>query len=230
MIMPSVAPLQATDLILCDFDGTISTVDTGAAVMDALDLAEGWEIEHRWRRGEINSMECMQQQWGLVKLPPDELYALIDSLSLDPDFPRLLALARQRQARFIILSDGLDFYIDRMLANQGLQSIPGHAIPRHDHEVPVFANHARVTPEGLELEFPYQSRCDLCGNCKTAWLFHWRPRYGRTIYLGDGHSDFCAARFADLIFARDALAEELEQTRQPYVPLTNLGEVVKLLS
>jgi 2,3-diketo-5-methylthio-1-phosphopentane phosphatase len=230
MTLPQVAPLGATDLILCDFDGTISTVDTGVAVIEALDLAEAWEVEYQWRRGEISSMECMRRQWGMVNLTPEQMYELVDGLTLDPDFPRFVELVRERQAALVVLSDGLDFYIDRLLAAIGLQTIPGHQSPQADHEIRLFANHARVTPDGIEIEFPYRAECAQCGNCKTAHLFRLRRGYARTLYLGDGHSDLCAARFADLVFARDALAEDCRQSGRPYVPFTSFAEVLALLT
>lgn len=230
MTPPQVAPLGATDLILSDFDGTISTLDTGLAVIEALDLAEAWEVEYQWRRGEISSMECLRRQWGMLNLTPEQLYELVDGLTIDPHFPRFVELVRERQAALVLLSDGLDFYIDRMLADIGLRTISGHATPAADNEIRLFANHARVTPAGIEIEFPYRSECARCGNCKTAHLFRLRRGYERTIYLGDGHSDLCVARFADLVFACDALAEDFRQSGRPYVPFTSFAEVLALLT
>ena len=46
-------PLGEDDLVFCDFDGTISVIDTGIAVIDFYLTA--WEIELIWRRGEIDS-------------------------------------------------------------------------------------------------------------------------------------------------------------------------------
>jgi 2-hydroxy-3-keto-5-methylthiopentenyl-1-phosphate phosphatase len=43
----------------------------------------------------------------------------------------------------------------------------------------------------------------------------------RLVYLGDGISDRCAAQMADLVFARDGLAEYLLERRVPFVPFAD---------
>ncbi len=49
---------------------------------------------------------------------------------------------------------------------------------------------------------------------------------GRQIaYVGDGWSDRCAAKVADLVFARGSLAEHLETEGVPYVPFDDLLDV-----
>ena len=58
-----VSPLTSQDLVLCDFDGTISVVDTGLLVAETLGLDRFDEIEQSWRRGEISARECLRDQW-----------------------------------------------------------------------------------------------------------------------------------------------------------------------
>jgi 2-hydroxy-3-keto-5-methylthiopentenyl-1-phosphate phosphatase len=223
--------LAKNDLIFIDFDGTISVKDTGIAVIDALELEEAWEIEHQWRRGEIDSMECLTRQWEMVDLPRGAIYRMIDSFALDEGFNDLAEAAIQIGAGLVVVSDGLDFYVDRMLGRLGWEICPGEqVINRPRHCIPRFANHGRVTDHGVEISFPHQSPdCDQCGNCKTAHLQRLRPHFSRLIYIGDGHSDLCAARFADLVFAKDALAEDFAQSGRPFVNFQSLTEINKVL-
>lgn len=223
------APLTATDLVVCDFDGTISVIDTGMAVFDALGLEAAWDVEWEWRRGEINSMECLRRQWSLVDLPPDELLALLDSLHVDPDFQRFVAFVRGREAGLVILSDGLDLYIDRMLTDLGMETTTDDAALRGDGPVLRFANRCTLSDEGLDIQFPYANFCGQCGNCKTEHFFRLRRGFTRTVYLGDGHSDMCAARFADVVFAKDALAEDCARSGRMYYPFTTLADVMQVL-
>jgi len=60
--------LVKNDLLFVDFDGTISLIDTGIAVIDALDLDEAWELEHQWRRGEIPAAEVVVQLTPKVRI------------------------------------------------------------------------------------------------------------------------------------------------------------------
>ena len=54
--------------VFLDFDGTITTVDTGVHLLDTLAPACWHEIEAEYKTGRIGSRECMTRQWAL--LPP----------------------------------------------------------------------------------------------------------------------------------------------------------------
>ncbi len=223
--------LSRNDLIFIDFDGTISVEDTGIAVIDALDLDEAWEVEHQWRRGEIDSMECLQRQWGMVDLSPAAIYRMIDRFELDRGFNELADAAIQIGAGLVVVSDGLDFYVDRMLGRLGWETCPGDTvIERPRHCIPRYANHGQVTDHGVKISFPHRSaECDQCGNCKTAHLVRLRPHFCRVIYIGDGHSDLCAARFAEEVFAKGALAEDFVKTGRPFARFDTLADVNSVL-
>ena len=224
--------LTQSDLVICDFDGTISQQDVGIAVIEALNLQEAWEIELRWRRGEIGSMECLAQQWGMVKLPATELLALIDSLPVDWHFLRFVELCRQRRVGLVVVSDGLDIYVDRMLARMGFSPCSGEkAASREDSCLPRFVNHADLTRDGVKVTFPHRSDdCALCANCKTAHLFRLRPHFSRTIYIGDGYSDCCPARYADIVFAKAHLAEFCQQQRLPHIAFNDFSDILETVS
>jgi 2,3-diketo-5-methylthio-1-phosphopentane phosphatase len=212
------SPLSSGDLVLCDFDGTISAIDTGLLVARELGVERFDEIEQRWRRGEISSRECLRDQWALVDAEDADFRRTIDRLEVDPGFPDLVALARERGARFVILSDGLDFYIERTLERLGMRDLE------------FYANHAAVDGSHIEMQFPHGDRdCPDCGNCKMRWLLELRPGSARTIYIGDGYSDACASRYADLVFAKDDLARLCREREQPFVPFANLSEVARRL-
>lgn len=234
--MPPVAPpvlhLQPNDLILSDFDGTISLIDTGLAMMETLPPRENelaWEIEYAWRRGEIDSMEGLREQWRLMTMTPDELWAFIDTLELDEGFFDLLRLARERQAGLAILSDGLDFYVRRHMATRGVAICADDACLRSPDCLTCYANATTVTVAGVNITFPYANDCGQCGNCKAEHLFRLRRGFARTIYIGDGHSDLCAARYADVLFAKDALAEDCRQAGRPFIPFHSFAEILRTI-
>jgi 2,3-diketo-5-methylthio-1-phosphopentane phosphatase len=213
-----IAPLNDADLVLCDFDGTISVIDTGLLVAQTFGLEPFQVIEQRWRRGEISSRECLRDQWAVVDTTREDFWELVAHLEVDPAFPDLVALARARRARFVILSDGLDLYIEQTLNRLGSDDIEFRA------------NHAAIRGGHVAMEFPHSvAECPDCGNCKTRWLFELRPGSARTIYIGDGHSDVCAARYADVVFAKEDLARIYRERGLGFLPFTHLGEVVALL-
>jgi 2-hydroxy-3-keto-5-methylthiopentenyl-1-phosphate phosphatase len=235
------APLAAGDLILCDFDGTISVEDVGLAAINALGDQRAWDLEYRWRRGEIDSRECLAGQWGLIDWPLDRLLALFDSIGLDEGFHALWRLVLDRAARLVILSDGLDLYLDRMMSRLGYRTCDGLLALSDNFGacVPRFANRAEYRdgpstgsgPGGrLELFFPCASDfCDQCGNCKLAHLMLLRPSFRRTLYIGDAYSDVCPAKYADVVFAKSHLADIFADERLPFVRFDELADVAAIL-
>jgi 2,3-diketo-5-methylthio-1-phosphopentane phosphatase len=224
--------LQPTDLVLSDFDATISVIDTGLAMINALspeDAAEAWEDEWAWRRGEMSSRECLRRQWRLFRRTPEEALAFVDGLELDEGFFELLALVRERGAGIAVLSDGLDFYLDRAFADWGITTCGDDECVRSTACLARYANAACLTAEGIEITFPHATECGQCGNCKAAHLFRLRPGFARVIYIGDGHSDLCAARYADVIFAKAALAEDCARAGRAFVAFERFGDVMRVI-
>lgn len=222
-------PLGAGDLVLSDFDGTVSLQDTGLEMITRLQLEAAWELEDRWRRGDIGSAECLAKQWAMVRLSEEDLLALLDDVALDESFPAFVDLCRERGADLAVLSDGLDLYVNRMLGRLGLRTCPQpEKLPPLSQGLATYANHAEWTPEGVRVSFPCATReCDACGNCKSAWLRALRPGHRRVIYLGDGYSDMCVARRVEVRFAKGHLAEFCEEQGLPYYPLRSFAEVVE---
>ncbi len=222
--------LRPGDLVMTDFDGTVTRRDTGWVVFDALGLREAWDWEYRWREREISSIECLTGQWGLVKVPAAELLALIDSIELDERFPEFVESARGVGAEVVVASDGLSFYLDRMLARLGLEICEGDPEPGVRRAcIARYVNHAELTDEGVVIEFPHaNAACLQCGNCKTRHLTRLQLKYERTIYIGDGYSDRCPALQADVVFAKDHLAQLMDACRVPYVPFEDFGDVIEL--
>jgi 2-hydroxy-3-keto-5-methylthiopentenyl-1-phosphate phosphatase len=108
----------------------------------------------------------------------------------------------------MILSDGLDYYIEYLLAKRGLSHIPYRS------------NGIRFREDGsLEAVFPHiEHGCGLCGNCKRYHIDTLRE-YGETvIYAGDGYSDRFAIRSSDVVFARDDLAEYCTTHDREFIP------------
>jgi 2,3-diketo-5-methylthio-1-phosphopentane phosphatase len=223
--------LQPGDLVCTDFDGTITSRDTGNELISLLGLEEAWELEHQWRRGEIGSRECLTAQWGMVRMAEEQFHEFLDDLPLDQSFPAFVELCRSRDVPVVILSDGLDLYIYRMLPRLGLCGEPG-TIPLREGRgcLPVFTNEGAWTPEGIRVAFPHGGEdCSECGNCKSDEVKALRHGHERVFYLGDGFSDMCAVLHADVVFAKDHLAEFMEDREDSYYPFATFAEVLRVL-
>jgi HAD superfamily hydrolase (TIGR01509 family) len=94
-----------------------------------------------------------------------------------------------------IVSDGLDFYIRKILEIHRLSEIPYYANCTH------FLKGGR-----MEISFPHsEEECGLCGTCKKKLIQIYRKEYDSIFFVGNGLSDRCAAREADFVFAKDSL-------------------------
>ncbi len=82
----------------------------------------------------------------------------------------------------------------------------------------------------MRVEFPYaDAECWECGNCKTRELLALRPDYQRIIYMGDGYSDMCPARHADVLFAKAHLADFCEREGLAYHPFQTFADLATAL-
>ena len=184
--------------VVCDFDGTISRPDTVDRILDAL-AAPAWRaIEAEWERGEIDSRECMARQIPLVRGGWDAVARFLDGhVSVEPSFGPFATWCAERGIRLAIASEGLDRVIRHLLARA---------------EIAVDWTWASRLVEGrrgaLSLDFSHASGRTHCGLplCKCE-VFPGGSQGPLRVLVGDGRSDFCAARYADVVFARASLLD-----------------------
>jgi 2-hydroxy-3-keto-5-methylthiopentenyl-1-phosphate phosphatase len=204
--------------IFVDFDGTISLEDTTDVVLERFADPSWQKVEAEWLAGHIGSRECMKRQVELMRATPEELDALCEEIPLDPHFPDLVALCRQKGIPLTVVSDGLDRTITRMLS-------------RFDIDVPLLANKlVYLGDRRWTLEFPYaDANCEAgAGNCKCLALTK-KPHTLR-ILIGDGRSDFCASETADLVLAKSALVEHCQANGVPFIVFGNFAGATPLLA
>ncbi|HKT27406.1 MAG TPA: HAD-IB family phosphatase [Dyella sp.] len=205
--------------ILCDFDGTISVEDVIDSLLDRFGRP-GWEaLEQDWRAGRIGSRECMSGQVALLDVGRDDLDAHLDGLWIDHAFPAFVARTVELGTPMRIVSDGLDYAIHRILGRYDL-----------DH-LPLAANHLApgIPPRQWQLTSPFQSEGCRSGTCKCACVAQARQGGGKTLLIGDGASDFCAADRVDFVFAKHRLIEHCRTSGIPYVPITGFEDALELL-
>ncbi|WP_072774174.1 MtnX-like HAD-IB family phosphatase [Desulfitobacterium chlororespirans] len=190
---------ELNTIFFVDFDGTIVTQDMCALLVETL-AGEGWrELNEGWERKELSTLECARRTFKLFNSNDPEVFRqLIDQAVFDPRFSDFAAFCERRGFSLIILSDGYDFYIEYLLQREGLS-------------LPYYANKLLFAPQ-LDVETPYSSgECELCGVCKLQLMEKLlKPGY-RSVYIGDGTSDFCPAERADKVFAKSRLYQHCQE-------------------
>lgn len=199
--------------VLVDFDGTISVADVGNRLLDELTGGRAMRVVDSWKRGEMGSRECLIRECALARGTREEVRAFAARQAVDPSFASFLGRAERDGWRVRVVSDGLDAYIRVILDREGWSTLP------------LEANRVRFTAGRLLPSFPYAGRgCGRCGNCKGGAVAAAR-RYGPVVFVGNGLSDRCGAREADLVFAKDDLARFCRRENIPFAPFRTFEDV-----
>lgn len=206
--------------IFVDFDGTITKQDVGEAMF----LKFGDEVKARiiiqeWIDNQINARESWQMLCNTIEnFDPDQFDKFLDSIEIDDTFNQFINYCNNSGFEVRILSDGLDYYISRILQREELSSIE------------VFSNRLIFENEKLIPVFPHtDEECDRCANCKRNHILNYSGGDEYSVYIGDGWSDVCPAQFCDFIFAKNSLLKYCEVNRITYFPFNSFDDVIKKL-
>jgi 2,3-diketo-5-methylthio-1-phosphopentane phosphatase len=195
---PDVTRGAAASFYLCDFDGTVARADVGNQFFTRFirdEAAHRALLEH-WFAEDMGGREILAGECALAEVDEAEALDFADRWNaIDPHFAAFVAAARARGSDAAIASDGLLLYIRRILDSHGLEDVGASAnglVFDGRHITPVFGS-------------PRGEGCGLCGSCKGAVLARRAKGYARTVFIGDGLSDRCGARAADVVYAKGDL-------------------------
>jgi HAD superfamily phosphoserine phosphatase-like hydrolase len=202
---------------LCDFDGTVSPEDIGAAFVRRFSPgrdAERAALLARWRAGGMGHRALTEAECALVTAHADEALAFTRGFRLDPTFAPFVREALARGDAVMVVSEGFDFYVEDQLARAGLADLPRAA------------NRIRFDGARLHPEFPFAADgCGACGNCKAQHVRGYHARGFDTVLVGDGYSDRCGARAAGRVLARGGLLAWCAAERVAAEPFESFADV-----
>jgi 2-hydroxy-3-keto-5-methylthiopentenyl-1-phosphate phosphatase len=206
--------MTAKRAVLSDFDGTITRVDVGEAILEEFAPPQWREIEERYRARKIGTRESMALQLALVRAGREELLHFVDRIAvIDETFREFVEFCQAQGLVLEIVSEGLDFYVEYLLQKWDLQ-------------VPFRTNHTIFEEGRVRMDYPWaDATCKLCGTCKLLRLFELRTAGYRTAYVGNGHSDLCPAIEADLVFAKSNLADLCRTEEIDFIPFDRFSDV-----
>ncbi len=219
--------------ILCDFDGTITYRDVTDGLLEQFALPEWRLIEEEYQSGRIGSRECMLRQVDLIRADIKAVDQFLDHEEIDPHFPKFVRFCRQVGWELVVVSDGLDYAIQRILSRYGL-----------DH-LTVFTNHMEVLAHGrYRLHFPHANEaCSKgAGTCKCALVKPMGRNHGtrlehgveipgvQTVLIGDGTSDYCLADNVDLVFAKDKLLEYCRDRDSAHLAFNDFSDICVMMT
>jgi len=205
--------------VFCDFDGTMTVEDVGNRLFHTYSGGASEKIVEEYRAGRINARECLSRECeSLGTISPETVRKFASQFPLDPYAKEFVEFCRTRGIPLTVLSDGLDLYVSVILNDAGLGDLPW------------LANHGSFvgTESGTVLvpSFPYRDEhCDLCGNCKRNHMVTNSGDDDVVVYVGDGISDRCPVRYADIVFAKRDLIKYCQEQNVSYYEFRHLGDV-----
>jgi len=205
--------------VFIDFDNTITCGDVLDGIIEKFAVDDRWRaLEADWVAGRIGARACLQGQMGVLRASWPALVQHLDGIRLDPGFAALRDLLRRERVELTVVSDNFDLFVGHILRQRGLG------------DVAYRANHLEIAADRLLPSFPFGNPdCPDCAHCKK---IHFLPPHRdarQVIFIGDGRSDICPARNADIVFAKTGLLSYLQHEGIPCLAYDGLTGVVDAL-
>jgi 2-hydroxy-3-keto-5-methylthiopentenyl-1-phosphate phosphatase len=204
--------------IFLDFDGTITKNDVGEEIFRKfLDESIVKKIVDDLIADKISSRQCWESLCESASIiNKNDFDDLILSQEVDPALHRLVDYCEKNGFQLFVLSDGFDYYIDKILKRENLSHLK------------VFSNKLILNENGkLIPSFPYYNAdCRSSSNCKRNHIIENSGEDNYTVFIGDGNSDNDAIQYVDFIFAKDDLLKFCEVQRITYFPFRNFDDVI----
>ena len=200
-------------VILSDFDGTISEFDVSDFIYKNF-AGCGMFYAEQWSQGLISTREEVLRTYATVTASQEEIAAALATVPIDPTFHELVELTRRRGIELAIVSDGMDWVIETVLATHGI------------HGLPLYANHITFQDGKPCITFPWwHDFCPMDGVCKPKVLSRFREAGKRIVYIGDGRSDRLAAAEADVVFAKNNLVSICQAQKIPALEYSSFRDI-----
>lgn len=206
-------------VVQCDFDGTVTEKDTSFFLLDAFAQGDWRRLLREYKEHKISVGEFNTKAFTMVKADkPTLLDALKGKVEVRAGFHELVDYCLKKGFRLVIVSNGLDFYIEAILKDQGLKNIEVHAAQASFH------------PEGMKVYYVGPDGRKLDDGVKEAYTQSFLKLGYRVIYVGNGDSDIVPAKYAHHVFATGELLAYCRANNLNYKPFENFIDVVRELN
>ena len=202
--------------IVTDFDGTVTTLDIGNSLCLHFGTTTQEKIEHAYAV-KADAKTWMECHFGPIKVKQQEFERVIlDIAALKDGFIKLAEFCKKHNVPFEIASGGLDIYINPILKKNNVPAIP------------VYCVQGTFTADGIMIDFPFYPDMPL-EVFKASRVKYYKAQGYTTIFLGDGPSDFNAAKEADIVFATDRLVDICKQNNVAFNEFKDFNAALKIL-
>jgi len=218
--------------IFCDFDGTVTKNDIWVASLGRFinDRKSFDLLCEEFSSLIITARECIRKELALVEdFNFEKFNSYLDKEELDDYFEDFLKYCKDNNFEVILVSEGLDYYIDYILKRENLD------LKFYSNKLVL--NSAKINSNGskklkLSCDFPYSDEvCNWCGMSKRNVLINNTNDLENeiSVYIGDGVSDFCVSHYADIVFAKKSLASHCWKNNITYFEYKTFRDIINKL-
>ena len=201
-------------IVFCDFDGTITVDETFVAVLrryapelSAELIPQMYQLKLTLREGVRRMLESIHSS------AYPEILEFVRTQRQRTGLPEFLAFLEQHQVPFVVISGGLQGMVAAALE------------PLQSQIQAIYGVEVDTTGDRFQVTSPAEGETDFVD--KVA-LMSRHPAHEKII-IGDSVTDLNMALAADIVFARDRLADYLDERNIPYHPWHNFYDIKKVL-
>lgn len=199
-----VLSLGSPGAVFCDFDGTITAVETFAGMLKVFAPQMSAEVIPKLYTRELTLREGVRQM--LESIPASQYDAAIgfaDDKPIREGLQELIAFCQDRDMAFHVVSGGLRGMVERVLQRENISGVASITAV----DVDASGAFLRVPPQRFE------GGTELIAKVQVMEQY---PNM-RKIAIGDSVTDVNMAFHGDLVFARDRLIDYMQSEQKPFV-------------
>ena len=145
---------------------------------------------------------------------------IVDSAKIRDGFSEFLSYCEQEDIQFLVTSNGIDFFIDPILA------------PYKEKIDQVYCNSSDSNSENIRILWPHpcDNQCTVdCGMCKTTIIRSFDKDEYYKIVIGDSITDLEGAKIADQVIARSYLLDKCQELNLPHHAFSTFYDCIKAI-
>ena len=222
-------PHSDVGAIIIDFDGTVTKEPVCDAIMN--NFSTTWqEIGARHDAGDISHAELNRQFLSSLSASPEQVreFLVAGDAYVRKGFESFVQQAQSMKVPVFIVSGGWNLYISEILAAEtgiGQVSFLDKIEDFSASNLNVICNTVSHDGKQWKISNPFPASF-LSSPCKKTVLANIRKSVnGKIVFIGDGSTDFEGAEEADVVFARDGLANYCTHNVIPFTAYNDFSEI-----
>ncbi len=206
-------------LVQCDFDGTVTTEDVSYMLLDAFADGNWRDLLEEYEQGKISVGHFNRGAFSMVSASKQKLLDVAHvKVEIRAGFREFTDMCSREGIPLVIVSNGLDFYIEDILRRLGLENTEVHAA------------RTEFNSNGLHVQYVGPDGGTLEENLKGAYMDVFLKDYHRVIYIGNGKSDEVPSRKAHHVFATGGLLTRCQKSGIECTAFTNFHDIMGKMS